>query len=114
MDDAGQRHKDLLVIETLKANGDDGSARRQVDHWIYFDDRERAQAFIAWAQSEQYIFDDEHSHATDDGRFCVRLQHHGSCAIDDIGSHTVVLSRKADEHGGEYDGWEVPVVRRSH
>lgn len=105
--------KDLEVIEQLGEHGDDGSAKRKVDHWLFFKDKESAKGFVAWAESDRFTEETEYSHETDDGRYCVRLYHHGTLKIGDIGNHTVALRRKAEEFGGEYDGWETPVVKSS-
>jgi hypothetical protein len=31
--------------------------------------------------------------------------------LNDITSHTLALRRKAVEYGGDYDGWETPVIK---
>lgn len=102
--------KDQQVIEELNRHGDDGTAVRKVDHWIYFDDKEKLRNFLKWANSDRFTYEPENSHKTDDGRFCVRLFHEGTIRLADITSHTIALRRKAEELGGKYDGWETPVM----
>ena len=102
---------DLQVIEALARSGDDGSETRKVDHWVYFDTKASATDFVTWAESDRFTEDAEYSHPTDDGRYCVRLYHHGTVKIGDISSHTIALRRKAEEYGGDYDGWETLVVK---
>jgi hypothetical protein len=103
--------KDIRVIEALAEQGDDGTAARQVDHWAYFDREDDARPFIAWAESDRFTYEQEHSGADEDGRFCVRLSHHGTVELRDLSSHTIALRQKAVEHGGTYEGWEVPVLK---
>ncbi len=103
--------KDLQVIENLKSHGDDGSKPRKVDHWIYFDNKASSVDFIIWAENDRFNEEPEHSHETDDGKYCVRLSHHGMMRIGDISSHTIALRRKAAEYGGDYDGWETPILK---
>jgi len=102
---------DLRVIERLEKDGDDGSKVRKVDHWAYFEDQTTAQPFIDWAVKDRFLFESEHSHITDEGKYCVRLIHHGTIKIGDISSHTIALRRKASEFGGEYDGWETEIIK---
>lgn len=109
-EDDWQVIKDIQVIESLQSHGDDGSESRRVDHWIYFDDKPSSDSFINWAKNERFTEETELSHRTDDGKFCVRVFHHGTLKIDDISSHTIALRRKAAEYGGEYDGWETPII----
>lgn len=102
---------DLKVIEAAAKHGDDGSASRQVDHWIYFEDEAAAKSFVAWAQCDRFSLLSEESRLNDDGSYCVRLTHNGSLSLGDITSHTLVLNRKAREFGGNYDGWETFIVK---
>lgn len=102
---------DLRVIEALESHGDDGSAPRKIEHWAYFDSQESAATFVAWAKGEGLKPDRENSHQTEDGRYCVRLFHHGTVKLEDINHYTVALKHKAAEYGGEYDGWETMVLK---
>lgn len=102
--------KDLRVLENLESHGDDGSEPRKVDHWVYFDDKASSVDFIIWAENDRFTEEPQYSHETDDRKYCVRLFHHGTIKIGDISSHTIALRRKAAEFGGEYDGWETPIL----
>ncbi len=109
-EDDWQVIKDLQVIENLRSHGDDGSESRKVDHWIYFESKQSSVDFVIWAENDRFTEEPEHSHETDDGKYCVRLFHQGTLKIADISSHTITLRRKAAEHGGDYDGWETPIL----
>jgi regulator of RNase E activity RraB len=102
---------DLKVIEALEKHGDDGSAIRKIEHWVYFDDMASASEFEAWAEADRFKKDNELSSITEDGKYCVRLYHQGTVELGDISNHTIALSRKASEHGGDYDGWETEVTK---
>jgi Regulator of ribonuclease activity B/Family of unknown function (DUF695) len=102
---------DMSVIENLRKNGDDGSASRQFDHWIYFENVDAAQPFIAWATGDRFSLDANNCELGDDGKYCVRLTHHGIAELTEVSSHTIALRRKAEEFGGDYDGWETFVVK---
>ena len=102
--------KDLQVLESLESHGDDGSKPRKVDHWIYFESEVASTNFVAWAVADRFTHDAELSGMNENGQYCVRLTHHGSVRIGEISSHTIALRRKAEEHGGDYDGWETAVL----
>jgi hypothetical protein len=102
---------DLRVIESLRSEGDDGSAPRLIDHWAYFPLQDAARRFAAWAQEQGFTELREGSYATDRGDYCVRLSHEGTVRINAIGNRTIALNRAAREHGGNYDGWETPVIK---
>jgi len=44
------------------------------------------------------------------GRYCVFLYHLGVTRQTNVSNHTIALRRKAEEFGGEYDGWGAEVV----
>jgi uncharacterized protein (TIGR01619 family) len=101
---------DLHVIEALKEQGDDENIPRKIEHWVYFSDEAAAHPFIAWAERNQLTHDSTESHTTDDGKYCVRLHHHGTVQLADISNYTIALRGKAEEFGGDYDGWETQVA----
>jgi hypothetical protein len=102
---------DMAVLQNLETHGDDGTASRNFDHWCYFENEAAAQPFIAWATSDRFKLNVESSGVGDDGQFCVYLQHHGVAELQELSSHTIALRRKAEEFGGDYDGWETEVMK---
>lgn len=113
-DDDWQVIGDLRVIANLKEHGDDGSHPRDVEHWAYFDEQAAAQAFLDWAAGDRFTLSEEAPVATDDGRYCARVRHHGDVDIYNISSHTIALRSKAAELGGKYDGWEVKIMKNEN
>jgi hypothetical protein len=115
--DDRQARRDRQVLEVLEEQGDDPSAERSVDHFAYFPDRTSAAAFADWLSASGYrevrITDrrDCPDAPADDRPVLVTCIHRETMDPDAIGGHTLVLSRKARELGGEYDGWGAPVVR---
>jgi hypothetical protein len=108
-DDDWQVIKDLGVIEALEKEGDDGTASRRIDHWAYFPSKLAAEQYSQWAKEQGYTLQDDKT--TDNGKFCIQFAHEGTLRLTDITSHTIALRRKAEELGGDYDGWEVPVCK---
>jgi hypothetical protein len=102
---------DLRVIQQVAEAGDDGQEARPINHWTYFDNEADAAPFIAWAESADFLLLPGSAPTEESDEYCVRLQHEGTLALDDITSRTIELVRKAAEFGGRYDGWETPVVK---
>ena len=102
---------DMSVLDNLRENGDVETAVRQFDHWIYFDGESTARQFIDWATKDRFTLDTETTGLAEDGRYGVRLRHNGTAVLNDVTSHTLALNRKAEELGGDYDGWETFVIR---
>lgn len=102
---------DMAVVAQLRKSGDDQSIHRQIDHWIYFPTEAASHPFVAWATADRFVHDAQHSQAGKDGRYCVRLHHIGPAEQRNVSNHTLALTRKAKEFGGEYDGWETSVEK---
>ncbi len=111
---------DMQVIEALEQHGDNSDTVRQIDHWAYFLTQETAELFAAWAREQGYevanvgvVEPDEEAEADEepDERIQVHFSHQGPATLGDISSHTIALGRKAEEFGGEYDGWETPICK---
>lgn len=113
-DDDRQVMADMDVKRALSENGDDQHAERQVDHWVYFDNRDDAERFAAWSSQQEYI--DVEVVPQKEGilartKWLVRMKHQGTMLLNDISHHTIKISNKAREHGGVYDGWETQVTK---
>lgn len=98
---------DLKTLKAFDNHGDDHSITRQVDHWLYFDSERSCQQMLGWALEAGYTQPD--AVEVIDGRQCLRLAHQGTLELADIIHHTIELKEKAEELGGDYDGWEAPV-----
>lgn len=103
--------RDMRVLDALKNDGDDHSIERDVDHWIYFDDLVAAQQYRDW--SIEFGLEEVSPIELVEGLHSVRLKHHGTMLLGDISGITIPLALKAKEMGGDYDGWEAPVMRSS-
>lgn len=97
------------VREALEDHGDLLSLPRQIDHWAYFAARDGAAAFTV--RIERDGFRHELPEATDEDDFVVRFSRDDR--PDELDEVTIMLARLAREQGGEYDGWECPVVREA-
>ena len=114
--DDRQVMEDIKVLQTLKKHGDVHTVERPVDHWSYFEGPRSADAYAQWLVDNGYAdvtvedLREQPESSPVDRPICVRCIHHGSMQLDDITGHTIALSRKTRDLGGEYDGWETSIM----
>ncbi len=101
--------RDMRVIEALGKEGDDPSLERDVDHYVYFADLDKAKQYRDWALEAGLaelrpieLVEEQHS---------VKLRHRGTMHLGDISGLSVALVLKAKELDGDYDGWETVVMK---
>ncbi|MCG6154859.1 DUF695 domain-containing protein [Rubinisphaera margarita] len=102
--------KDTKVLQALAQDNDDPSIEREVDHFAYFKDIESATEFQEWAQTVGC--QPRHEIELDDDSYSVKLYHIGRMDLRSITNVTVPLALKAEQLGGNYDGWGTPLMRR--
>lgn len=100
--------KDHRVIDALHAHGDEGQATRQIDHWAYFARAADRDAFVAELDDDVFQVTDRRDDAEGERPFMLQFSHDGAPAH--IHPLTCRLHRLAGRHGGDYDGWECPVL----
>lgn len=101
--------KDMQVLDALAEAGDNPDTHRIVEHWAYFNDESSSAAFRAWLPTQGFTFKD--AHTGEDGRLCIMFTRDGPMHLADVSSCSIRCRRKADELGGEYDGWETSVEK---
>lgn len=94
------------TVAALAEQGDLHDAPRPISHWVYFRTAADRQTFLAAAIDAGFKVEDEFE--TDDGDLGVELERVDR--VDDIDDATLMLFRLANEHNGDYDGWESVVV----
>jgi len=102
--------KDLSVLDQLDEHGDERDSQRAVSHWAYFNNKAGAQAYSERIKQFGFIVS---SIEKDDDRFVVRFEHTGTMLLADITSFTIRANFEAEQLGGDYDGWETPIVRKT-
>jgi hypothetical protein len=107
-----QRMFNRRVLEELAARGDAHETPRPVNHWLEFADAEaRAACRDTLVAIEFKVVDEFSGEDAGDGMPYKLVV----SRVDSVDSHTIngitlELARLAQEHGGDYDGWESPVV----
>ena len=104
------------IYEQLKEQGDDGSERRPVTHWSYFETPADRKQFMKLVLASGYEIGEEldADEKTEDGQVNeVRygLMYWRSQTIDpeEMDASCARLIRQSEENNGYYDGWETEV-----
>jgi hypothetical protein len=107
-----QMIRDMAVAKSLEADGDDASKIHAIDHFTYFKDETEAREFADWACEEGYRdVSVEPPEPPNRAEWLVQIHHDGKTTLFALTDHSVALSRKARELGGEYDGWGTFVIK---
>ncbi len=101
---------DNKVVQNLIEQGDDLTEPREVTHFLYFTHRELAEECARQAQAAGYHPGEIQAPTTDLPRFCLPVEQEIIPTLEEISRHTLFLEEKANESGGEYDGWETFVL----
>ena len=99
---------DRRVVDQLEKHGDDAATTRPVDHYVYFQDPAKRDAFMEAARGQGFAAEAIEGHEA----LGVHLVREDPILLPHI--HGVVLSLigLAAQHGGDYDGWGAPVARK--
>jgi hypothetical protein len=109
-----QRIRDRWVVETLEENEDLLHVPREVDHYLYFPSEQSRQVFVAQANGAGFAVKDTipPDAATErPNRFGLRIVRSHPVDLKTVDSLVTELIDRAVAVGGEYDGWETPVIR---
>lgn len=102
--------KNEEVRSVLRENGDDCRSPRAIQHYAYFPDAKGQKTYLDFVASRGYRIDDEHNEAEGRNAWAVIFsQVQIPIRID---SETAILREYAQTLGGDYDGWETPVIRK--
>lgn len=99
------------VVENISSQGDSLKKERNVVHWIYFKKEADRERFIASLEGLDFTVESKHKTSVGDSTFVLQLSRHDKVDHQSVDSYTLDLWQKANDAGGEYDGWETEVVR---
>ena len=108
--ESGLKYKDLSVLGQLMKHGADLTQPRHVLHFLYFPERDAAEAASAAARSQGYeanVRDPLPEYPEQWG--VVAEKNDAVLDIDTVRSSGDFFDALAQTHGGEYDGWEASV-----
>jgi uncharacterized protein (TIGR01619 family) len=98
------------VLASLEKNDDPLTQAREIDHWAHFPTAEARDRYVQKALELGYTPRPAEA-ARDQGGFPGRVFRVDVPSYANIDNVTWPLHEAATEAGGEYDGWESPVVR---
>ena len=101
---------DSRVIDTLRESGDSCEKPRPIDHWALFGRETDAQGFRRWAEAEGFTVVKVFENKSSERGWNVHLQRADTPNLQMIYPITCMLVKGAKDYGGEYDGWEAPVL----
>jgi hypothetical protein len=99
------------VIEALKSHGDAIAQVREISHWTYFPTETARAGFVLKARALGMSAAELSTSDKARNTYCARLVHADIPTAQSMNEMTLALFDAAQEHGGEYDGWESPVIR---
>jgi hypothetical protein len=105
---------DLKVIQSLQGAGDTLEEERDICHYARFKDIEGMLAFRTWTKMNGFTDSKIHEPNVDSDSYTLVFHHNCVPRLCDISPVTILLTDKAEEYGGEYDGWETAVIRTAH
>lgn len=99
------------VLDRLQEAGDDLSKERQVDHWIYFKNKEGRDLFIKYARDIGFKVENKDKIEGKELSYQLQISRMDFVDIVSISNLTLKLTKKAKELNGDYDGWETFVIK---
>jgi len=102
---------DLQVLQAIKKRGDDLTASRDVVHYTYFLDEEKASKFAEDIKAASFI-EITKKELQENKRpvWLVEFHDNQSLLPEIIGKRLSVVRKLAELYDGEYDGWEAAVI----
>jgi hypothetical protein len=110
-----QRMMNRRVLEALEKQGDVHEIPRKVDHWLEFPSQEARAAARGTLEAIEFAVEGEYE-SDEAGAplpHALVVSRVDSVEMHSINGVTLELARLAEEHGGNYDGWESPVTKPS-
>lgn len=102
--------QDRRTCDALEKEGDDLTTVRKIDHWIYLPNHKAAAEFLAAARSLGYQEESAPERSSGVLPCAVCISKHTSAQVADVNETTLELLELANRFGGDYDGWESPVM----
>jgi len=102
---------DRRVVASLEQHGDPLVQPRRIDHWIYFGSAANRDAFVEVVTRDGFTLQESGEGAGGERPFSAHIYRMESVQLDDIHATVMSLVELAQEHRGEYDGWETSVEK---
>jgi hypothetical protein len=91
--------------------GDNHATPRRVDHWAYFDNADKRDAFVAAATAQGFELEEAEHDEEAELPFGAWVYRTDPIDLDHIHGVVMTLFDAAVINGGGYDGWETSIER---
>jgi uncharacterized protein (TIGR01619 family) len=91
------------VCEALRNNGDNNALPRKIDHWAYFNSKQKLANYVDYLKDHDFIILKQGKEKPLFGKRFVNFEKIG--IPQEIDNLVIELCEKATDLGGEYDGW---------
>ena len=105
-----QRIENRKVCEGLEKHGDSLTKKREIAHWAYFPDARERDEFVALTKKLGYQLRSKLEPGEHQNQFGASITRDDYASWDEINEVTLELFELAKGLGGDYDGWDSPVV----
>jgi uncharacterized protein (TIGR01619 family) len=104
-----QRISNMDLLDVLVKQGDVLTVAREVDHWILFGSESSRSLFRSAANAAGFTIADE-SKVESEPTFVIKVTRKQPIDQNSIDKTVIELLNLSRKFGGDYDGWETPVV----
>ncbi|MBF9254376.1 DUF695 domain-containing protein [Pontibacter sp. 172403-2] len=110
-DESMQRIQNTRLMQQLEEQGDQAYVPRKITHWLYFKTATDRAAVLQALTAQNYtleLAEEEPKEEVYPQKLVISRQNKAD--DETINEVTMELFRLAQQHNGEYDGWESPVI----
>jgi len=107
-----QSYRNQGLLHQLAKDGDVSDRAREVEFAFLFPSLEQYNGFLAEVAGRGYAELVPPSYTEEHGDYWCELMRHMPITEDIINAETAYLEEAAERHGGEYDGWQTPIVKQ--
>lgn len=100
----------LKVINSLKNEGDNLTASREVFHWIYFKSESEKNMYLKEVIIQGFSLVSSNK-IEDKLPYQLQIKRIDKVDENSVNEYVIYLWKKAIEHNGDYDGWETSVEK---
>jgi uncharacterized protein (TIGR01619 family) len=109
-DESMERIKNEDVLEVLEKHGDTLESVRDVHHWIYFKSSDDRKLFGKEVLQLGYRVENEPEDLKEEFPYGLQITRDQCVTRDKIDDAVLELFRLVKKLGGNYDGWEAPII----
>jgi hypothetical protein len=112
-DESQQRFiADESVVDQLQDHGDNGEIPREIEHLAVLPDAASRDRFVEWCGANGFeVTDAAKERDPEMEGFAVEFTHTGPAITEEVWEKTMLATEGAEQCGGEYDGWQSPVMK---